>query len=113
MDELRYIKTIYRRKGSGWGYMYSLMRFIDNTGDKYVWRVSRHDELLMISEPLESDMHRQEYDMKRAVEASGLSEHFDTLFSATANDPISIPYVNSEVYTRMYTDGQSRRLFPS
>lgn len=94
--------------------MYSLMRFLDNTEGTYVWRVSRHDEVLMISEPLGPDMYRQEYDVKRAVEASGLSDYYDTLFSATASDPISIPYVNPEVYGRMYTDSQSRRLlFPS
>ncbi|CEF77692.1 unnamed protein product [Fusarium graminearum] len=116
MDEIRYIKTVYRKRGSGSGHMYSLMRFLDNTGDKYVWRVSRNDEVLMISERLGEDMHltRQEYDMKRAVEASGLSEHFDALFSATATDPVSIPYVNPEVYGRMFAGSQGRRrLFPS
>ncbi|CAG1978017.1 unnamed protein product [Fusarium graminearum] len=116
MDEIRYIKTVYRKRGSGSGHMYSLMRFLDNTGNKYVWRVSRNDEVLMISERLGEDMHmtRQEYDMKRAVEASGLSEHFDALFSATATDPVSIPYVNPEVYGRMFAGSQGRRrLFPS
>jgi hypothetical protein len=109
MEELRYLKSVFRRRGSGSGYMYSLMRFLDNTAGKYVWRVSRHDELLMISEPLGSYMHLQEHDMMRAVEASGITEHFDTLFSATANDPISIPYVNTEVYGHIYGDSQSRR----
>ncbi|KAF0641323.1 hypothetical protein FPSE5266_02255 [Fusarium pseudograminearum] len=77
MDEIRYIKTVYRKRGSGSGHMYSLMRFLDNTGDKYVWRVSRNDEVLMISERLGEDMHmtRQEYYMKRAVEAPESVSH--------------------------------------
>ncbi|PTD08416.1 hypothetical protein FCULG_00005389 [Fusarium culmorum] len=108
MDEIRYIKTVYRKRWSGSGHMYSLMRFFDTTGDKYVRRVSRNDDVLMISERLGEDMHMtmQEYDMKRAVEASGLSEHFDALFSATATDPVSIPYVNPEVYGRMFAGSQ-------
>nr|CEG05032.1 unnamed protein product [Fusarium clavum] len=96
MNEPRYLKTILRRTSNSFGYMYSLMRFLDNNGSKYAWRVSRHDELLMISEPLRRDIDRQEYGMKRALERAGITEYFDVLFCATADDLVTIPYVNPE-----------------
>ena len=109
MIEPRYLKIVLRRTSNSFGYMYSLMCFLDNNGSKYAWRVSRHDELLMVSEPLHRDIDRQEYDMKRALERAGITEFFDVLFCATADDPVEIPYVNPEVYGRMYVDSQGRR----
>ena len=47
--------------------------------------------------------------MKRALKRAGITEYFDVLFCATANDPIEIPYVNPEVYGRMYVDSHGRR----
>ena len=63
----------------------------------------------MISEPLRRDIDRQEYDMKRELERAGITEYFDVLFCATADDPVEIPYVNPEVYGRMYVDSHGRR----